>query len=50
MELFVEEPAGKNDGTIDGEVSCNYAHHLYTLNDERHSSTKASDTTACDAA
>jgi hypothetical protein len=30
IELFVEELAGKNDGTIDGEVSCSHAHHLYT--------------------
>ena len=50
IELFVEELAGKNDGTIDGEVSCSHAHHLYILNHERHSSTKASDITACDAA
>ena len=46
----VEELADKNDGTINGEISCSHAHHLYILNHERHSSTKASDITACDAA
>ena len=46
----MEELADKNDGTINGEISCSHAHHLYTLNHERHSSTKASDITVCDAA